>query len=52
MFDLSILDRKQTTFTIPMDDNTPQGQPLGNGKVFKEKINLKKYMEINSINVK
>ncbi|WP_019639007.1 hypothetical protein [Paenibacillus fonticola] len=52
MYSLSALDRKQTTITIPMDDNTPQGQPLGNGRVFKEKINLKKYMEINSINVK
>ncbi|MNJ65914.1 hypothetical protein D3C77_619540 [compost metagenome] len=50
--DLSALDRQPTTFTIPMDDNTPQGQPLGNGKVFKEKLNLKKYIEINSINVK
>lgn len=52
MENLSVFDRKLTTFTIPMDDNTPQGQPLGNGKVFKEKINLKKYIEINSINVK
>lgn len=52
MPDLSILDRDPATFTIPMDDNTPQGQPLGNGKVFKEKINLKKFIEINSINVK
>lgn len=52
MKNLSVVDRKLTTFTIPMDDNTPQGQPLGNGKVFKEKINLKKFIEINSINVK
>lgn len=52
MPNLSVLDRQLTTFTIPMDENTPQGQPLGDGKMFKEKINLKKYMEINSINVK
>ncbi|MFD3258772.1 hypothetical protein ACE3MQ_09200 [Paenibacillus lentus] len=52
MPDLSILDRHPTTFTIPIDDNTPSGQSLGNGKLFKEKINLKKFIEINSINVK
>ncbi|MNW52590.1 hypothetical protein D3C74_301150 [compost metagenome] len=51
MNDLSILDRKEITFNIPMNDNGLSGQILGNGKVFKEKIDLKKYIEIESIKV-
>lgn len=50
--DLSVFDRKSTTFNIPMDDNTTSGVVLGSGKVFKEKVDLKKYFQINSIKVK
>lgn len=51
MEDLSALDRKKTTITIPMDDNTSQGEALGEGRVFKEKINLKKYIDLISIDI-
>lgn len=50
--DLSIFDRKSIRINIPMDDNTPSGEVLGNGKVFKEKVDLKRYFQINSIKVK
>lgn len=52
MDDLSVLDRKSTIFNMPMDDNGASGTTLGSGKVFKEKIDLKKYFEITSIKVK
>lgn len=52
MDDLSVFDRKQMTFIKPMDDNTTSGEVLGNGKVFKEKVNLKKYFDLIGLNVK
>ncbi|OME44712.1 hypothetical protein BSK59_33225 [Paenibacillus odorifer] len=52
MSDLSILDRKPTTFTFPMDDNGVSGTVLGGGKVFKEKIDLKRFFDVNSLSVK
>ncbi|RRJ66412.1 hypothetical protein EHV15_28435 [Paenibacillus oralis] len=52
MDNLSVLDRKTKSFVLPMDDNTASGEVLGNGKVFKEKIDLKKYFEIVSIGTK
>ncbi|OMD71238.1 hypothetical protein [Paenibacillus odorifer] len=52
MSDLSVLDRKPTTFTFPMDDNGVSGTVLGGGKVFKEKVDLKRFFDINSVNVK
>ncbi|GAB6930072.1 hypothetical protein JCM10914A_40550 [Paenibacillus sp. JCM 10914] len=50
MDDLSILDRKPTSITIPMDDNTSSGEVLGRGKMYKERLN--KYIDIKKINVK
>ncbi|CAH0122553.1 hypothetical protein PAE9249_05125 [Paenibacillus sp. CECT 9249] len=48
MNDLSILDRKSTFFKKVMrEDGT-----IDNGKLFKSTIDLKKYIEIKSINVK
>jgi hypothetical protein len=52
MNDLSVFDRKSTEFVIPMDDNGLSGSVLGSGRVFKEKVDLKKLFEINSLNVK
>lgn len=47
MSDLSILDRKEKIVSIPMTSSI-----LGEGKVFKAKIDYKKYFDINSIDVK
>ncbi|GJM68113.1 hypothetical protein HMSSN036_03290 [Paenibacillus macerans] len=52
MDDLSVLNRKRTSFVFPMDDYTTSGEVLGNGKVFKEKIDLRKHFEIVSISTK
>ncbi|MGG3504995.1 discoidin domain-containing protein [Paenibacillus lautus] len=52
MDDISVLHRKLTTTTIPMNDNTASGQALGSGKMFKERIDLNKYIDIKKINVK
>ncbi|MGM1044906.1 MAG: hypothetical protein ACQEXX_02030 [Bacillota bacterium] len=52
MDDLSVFDRKSTIFTIPMDDNTLSGEVLGSGRMFKERIDLKKYIDIEKIIVK
>lgn len=52
MDDLSVLDRKTTSFVLPMDDNTASGEVLGNGKVFKEKVDLRRHFEIVSISTK
>lgn len=52
MEDLSVLDRKLTTFNIPMDDNTASGEVLGKGRLFKEKISFDKLIEIKSIKIK
>lgn len=52
MDDISVLNRKLTTATIPMNDNTASGQALGSGKMFKERIDLNKYIDIKKINVK
>ncbi|MFB4327347.1 discoidin domain-containing protein [Paenibacillus sp. CR_12] len=52
MDNLSILNRKLTTVTIPMNDNTASGVSLGKGKMFKERIDLNKYIDIKKINVK
>lgn len=52
MDDLSIFNRKLTTVTIPMNDNTASGVSLGKGKMFKERIDLNKYIDIKKINVK
>lgn len=45
--DLSILDRKEQIVTLPM---TSSG--LGESRVFKAKVDYKKYFDMNSINVK
>ncbi|SEL81232.1 F5/8 type C domain-containing protein [Paenibacillus sp. cl141a] len=50
--DISILNRKLTTITIPMNDNTASGVSLGKGKMFKERIDLNKYIDIKKINAK
>ncbi|OME44718.1 hypothetical protein BSK59_33200 [Paenibacillus odorifer] len=50
--DLSILDRKPTTFTFPMDNDGVSGTVLGRGKVFKEKVDLKRFFDVNSLSVK
>lgn len=52
MDDISVFNRKLTTATIPMNDNTASGQALGSGKMFKERIDLNKYIDIKKINVK
>ncbi|MDH6671982.1 hypothetical protein M2277_002644 [Paenibacillus sp. LBL] len=52
MDDLSILERKLTTFEIPMNGNTASGEVLGVGRMFKERIDLNKYIDIKIINVK
>jgi hypothetical protein len=51
MNDLSVFDRKSTEFVLPMDDNGASGSALGSGKVFKEKVDLKRLFEITSIKV-
>ncbi|RXZ78220.1 hypothetical protein EBB07_29640 [Paenibacillaceae bacterium] len=48
MKNLSSLDRKQTMLYVDMADD----EVLGEGKVFRGKVNLRKYKEINSIRVK
>lgn len=48
MDDLSVLDRKNENFALTM---TAKGS-LGSGKLFKGSIDLKKYYEITSVNVK
>jgi hypothetical protein len=48
MSDLSVLDRKQQTFIQSMIDNGS----LGIGKVFKSKVDLQKYIQLVSINVR
>ncbi|HBU84060.1 MAG TPA: hypothetical protein DEF35_20815 [Paenibacillus sp.] len=48
MGDLSILDRKKEDFVASMTANGS----LGSGKIFKGSVDLKKYFEITSINVK
>lgn len=52
--DLSILDRKPKTETIVMNDdvNSGAGEVLGDGMVFKKKIDLKKYFDITNLNIK
>lgn len=54
MSDLSVFDRQSKTETIVMNDdiNSGSGEVLGEGKVFKKKIDLKKYFDLLSINVK
>ncbi|WP_405169280.1 hypothetical protein [Paenibacillus sp. FSL H3-0286] len=52
MNDLSVLNRKSNIFTFPMDDNGTSGSVLGSGKVFKEKIDLKRFFDVNSLSVK
>ncbi|MEC0306887.1 hypothetical protein P4H67_08970 [Paenibacillus lautus] len=52
MDDLSVLDRKQATFNIPMNDNSSLGEVLGKGRMFKERIDLDKYIDIKKISVK
>ncbi|MCR8641566.1 discoidin domain-containing protein [Paenibacillus sp. N1-5-1-14] len=52
MDDLSLLDRKLTNFTFPMDDNGAAGQASGKGKLFKENIDLKRFIDIKTISVK
>lgn len=47
MHDLSILNRKEKIVSIPMTSSV-----LGEGKVFKAKIDYNKYFDINSIDVK
>ena len=46
--DLSVLDRNSTTFDYKMVDNGV----LGDGKLFKQTIDLKKFIEIESIGLK
>lgn len=45
--DLSILDRKVKNVSLPMTSSV-----LGEGKVFKAKVDYKKYFDINRIDVK
>ncbi|WCF06960.1 hypothetical protein NDS46_21845 [Paenibacillus thiaminolyticus] len=45
--DLSVLDRKEKTVSVPMTSSA-----LGEGRVFKARIDYKKYFDINSIDVK
>ncbi|MFF3149505.1 hypothetical protein ACFVRU_49295, partial [Streptomyces sp. NPDC057927] len=52
MDDLSSFDRKPTKFILPMDDNTEQGEVLGESKVFKERIDLNKYFDLRKIEIK
>lgn len=54
MSDLSALDRKAKVETIVMNDdiNGGSGEVLGNGKVFKETIDLTKYFDIVSLDIK
>lgn len=47
MHDLSVLDRKEQIVSLPMTSSA-----LGEGRVFKAKIDYSKYFDINSINVK
>ncbi|WP_374018906.1 hypothetical protein ABU162_03905 [Paenibacillus thiaminolyticus] len=47
MSDLTILDRKEQTVSLSMTSSA-----LGEGKVFKAKVDYKKYFDINSIDVK
>lgn len=49
---ISVLNRKLTTITIPMNDNTASGEVLGEGRMFKEGIDLNKYIDIKKINAK
>ncbi|MDQ0657517.1 hypothetical protein [Paenibacillus sp. W2I17] len=48
MDDLSVFDRKNEVFVQTMTANGS----LGSGKLFKERIDLKKYFEITSVSVK
>lgn len=54
MNDLSVFDRNPKTETIVMNDdiNGGTGEVLGNGKVFKEKVDLNKYFDLISLNVR
>ncbi|CAH8716406.1 hypothetical protein M5W83_02130 [Paenibacillus thiaminolyticus] len=45
--DLSVFDRKEQTVSLPMTSSV-----LGEGKVFKAKVDYKKYFDINRIDVK
>lgn len=47
MSDLSVLERKEQNISLPMTSS-----PLGEGKLFKAKIDYKKYFDINRIDVK
>ncbi|GIP32592.1 hypothetical protein [Paenibacillus sp. J2TS4] len=49
MDDLSVLDRRETTFVLDMNDSSGLGEE---GKLFKAKVDLKKYIEITSLSVK
>lgn len=51
MSDLSILDRKPTTFSSVMSDNGSTGSVLGSGKVFKKSVDLKKLFEITDMKI-
>lgn len=51
MSDLSIMDRKSTTFVSAMSDNGATGSVLGSGKVFKKSVDLKKLFEITNIKI-
>lgn len=50
--DLSVFDRKLITIEIAMNDNSASGEVLGKGRMFKERIDLNKYIDIKKINVK
>lgn len=54
MDDLSVFDRKPKTETIVMNDdiNGGTGELLGSGKVFKKMIDLNKYFDLISLNVR
>lgn len=52
MKNISVLDRRQKVSLIPMIDSGVSGEPLGNGKMFKGRINLNKLIEVTSIEVK
>ncbi|NKI22306.1 hypothetical protein HFN20_13945 [Paenibacillus dendritiformis] len=45
--DLSVLDRKEKTISLPMVSSA-----LGEGRVFKARVDYKKYFDINSMDVK
>lgn len=46
------LERKLSTLNIAMNDGGATGQVLGAGKVFKERIDLTKFIDIRELNIK